>query len=148
MASLVSGLARLHRRWIRWRLEPGDWKPASIEDARLLASDLFLTGSAFSTADGFRIAPESVEAVVDFPGYWAEETGKLRPAVMAFLLGAELNADEFSLVVAYVRRWVAAQVWIGGEAIEDLRRKLYLAETTRQLHQWAAAASELGIDPF
>lgn len=49
----------------RFTLDLDGWKPATVEDGADLALDLFLLGTAFATADGRRVDPETVTVTPD-----------------------------------------------------------------------------------
>jgi hypothetical protein len=91
------------------------------------------------------------------PGYWMNETsGRLRPAVMAFLNGAELGVDQIALLRAYCRQWIMADVWdmnphMGAEEkvwLAELRADLDTLTTRAAISSWLDRATEGGLDPL
>jgi hypothetical protein len=94
---------------------------------------------------------------VSAPGYWMDETGgRLRPAVMAFLNGAELSLDQIALLRAYCRQWIMAEFWdmnphAGAEEkawLAELRADVDKLTTRAAISSWLWRATEGGLDPL
>ncbi len=82
------------------------------------------------------------------PGFWMNETsGRLAPAVRAYLEGRQLSRAGVMVIRAYLRQWIAGD-FQGGEPLEALRRGVDAIHSTGDIDDWLAAALELGIDPF
>lgn len=82
------------------------------------------------------------------PGYWMHETsGALRPAVEAYLRGADLAPEQIAALRAYLRQWIMTPVW-HGEDIELLRRLVDHIESRPTIKAWLARAEQCGIDPL
>jgi len=82
------------------------------------------------------------------PFYWRYETsGALRPAVEAYLAGAELSAAQIAVLRNYLRQWIMAPVW-RGDAVVALRESIELIETREAIDAWLAVAQGAGIDPL
>jgi hypothetical protein len=95
--------------------------------------------------------------MVSAPGYWMYEiSGRLWPAVMAFVNGAELGDDQIALLRAYCRQWIMADVWelnphIGAEEkvwLAELRADIDKLTTRVAISSWLRRATEGGIDPL
>jgi hypothetical protein len=83
------------------------------------------------------------------PGYWMNETGGvLQPAVRAYLAGEQLNETQIAAIRAYLRQWVMAPAFEGGEDLEALRQRVDGLNSRAAIAAWLAAADELGIDPL
>jgi mono/diheme cytochrome c family protein len=81
------------------------------------------------------------------PGYWMHETGDvLRPAVRAYLFGAEMTPQQIGAVRAYLRQWMAAP-W-QTPMLDVLRTQINDIETRRDLDRWYHRALDAGIDPL
>jgi len=82
------------------------------------------------------------------PGYWMyEASGVLRPAVEAYLSGAELSGPQISAMRAYLRQWIAADDW-AGPAIRTLRAAIEGLTSRQAIDSWLARAEAEGIDPL
>lgn len=81
------------------------------------------------------------------PGYWMNETsGVLRPAVMAYLDGEPLTAEQIAAMRAYLRQWIAGP-W-QGESIPVLRQSVDEISDRPSLERWLDDAADAGIDPL
>jgi hypothetical protein len=93
----------------------------------------------------------------DPPGYWMHETsGVLRPAVMAYVNGWPMTAQQIGALRAYCRQWIMADVWDANPHEGD-KEKAWLAEmradveklTTRAaISSWLRRATDGGLDPL
>ncbi len=95
------------------------------------------------------MTPAKLKAKI--PGFWANETsGRLAPAVRAYLEGRQLSRAGVMVIRAYLRQWIAGdfQDFPGGEDLEALRRGVDYIGTTRDIDEWLKKALELAIDPF
>lgn len=93
----------------------------------------------------------------EHPGYWMHETsGVLRPAVMAYLTGAELQPDQVAALRAYLRQWIMAPAWDrlpGGDTaarvwLGELRARIDHLVDRESIAGWLAEALDGGIDPL
>ena len=95
-----------------------------------------------------RPAPQIARHSVPIPGYWMNETsGRLRPAIEAYVKGDALNEAEIAAIRAYLRQWIEAPVW-QGPAINDLRAGIDGLVSRQAIHDWLADAVEAEIDPL
>jgi hypothetical protein len=74
-------------------------------------------------------------------------SGRLRPAVEAYLTGAEMTDEQIAAMRAYLRQWIAAPAWRGPN-IPALRGAVDGLTTVWGLRQWLDLALENGIDPL
>jgi hypothetical protein len=82
------------------------------------------------------------------PGYWMNETsGVLRPAVEAYLGGAEMTGEQIAAMRAYLRQWIMADSWQGA-AVDTLRAEVELLHNRATITSWLDAALEQNIDPL
>jgi hypothetical protein len=82
------------------------------------------------------------------PGYWmAETSGKLRPAITAYLDGAALDAAQIATIRGYLRQWINAPVWQGPE-VAALRRRAPELDSRATIERWIADATDAGMDPL
>lgn len=83
------------------------------------------------------------------PGYWmAESTGVLRPAVEAYLHGEPMTASQVAAMRAYLRQWIDAPHWGGGDDLEELRNGIDALGSRFAIADWLNRAEQLGIDPL
>jgi hypothetical protein len=83
----------------------------------------------------------------DLPGYWMNETsGKLRPAIFAYLNGQRLTEEHAAAIRAYLRQWMAAD-WKGPE-IASLRAAIDAIRNGGDVERWLTRAIMQGIDPL
>ncbi len=81
------------------------------------------------------------------PGYWMHETtGRLRPAVEAYLLMAPMSEEHISAMRAYLRQWMRGY-WEGAD-VEQLRRDVDGLTSRKAIHDWLGRALISGIDPL
>ena len=73
--------------------------------------------------------------------------GGLRPAVEAYLGGAELSETGLMVLRQYLKRSIPTPNWRGGR-VEGLRERVEDLDTREKLREWLDAAHELGIDPL
>ena len=87
---------------------------------------------------------------VKHPGYWmAEASGVLSPVVERYLQGNQpLTDEEIGIMRAYLRQWINADAWQGGEAVEQLRSMVDLIRTREHVDTWIDIAVEYGMDPL
>jgi hypothetical protein len=82
------------------------------------------------------------------PGYWMhEQSGLLRPVILAYLEGAELAPEEMALMRAYLRQWIDHPVWQGTD-IDQLRATVGSLTTRHDISRWLDVAERNGIDPL
>lgn len=82
------------------------------------------------------------------PGYWMNETtGALRPAVHAYLDGAEMSGEQVAAMRAYLRQWIAADCWFG-PLIPGLRATIDDLGDRKAIGMWLRIAANEGIDPL
>jgi len=85
-----------------------------------------------------------------------ETSGVLRPAVVAFLEGAELTPEHIAMLRAYCRQWIGADVWDQNPHMGETERAWLAAMradvdklTTRAaISHWLCRATEQGLDPL
>ena len=83
------------------------------------------------------------------PGYWMfETTGKLAPAVKAYLEGQPLAEKDIAALRAYLRQWIFASVWVPSVQLHDLRRRIDTLVTREAVTRWLNDAMREGIDPL
>lgn len=86
--------------------------------------------------------------VSSFPGYWMHEvSGELRPAIMAYLLGARMTDKQVATMRAYLRQWINARVWRGTD-IDELRQGIDALTSVDAIDAWLTRALDVGIDPL
>jgi hypothetical protein len=82
------------------------------------------------------------------PGYWMhEESGVLRPVVVAYLKDQPLTDAQIAVMRSYLRQWITANVWVG-PAIAELRRRIDGLTSRQAIADWLDDAIDLGIDPL
>lgn len=80
------------------------------------------------------------------PGYWPRETsGVLRPAIEAYLSGGPMSPEHVAAMRAYLRQWIAADVWCGADT---LRQRIDELTDRAAIARWLDNALEIGIDPL
>lgn len=85
---------------------------------------------------------------MNLPGYWMNETsGKLRPAVEAYLRGGEMTAEDIAAMRAYFRQWIISPLWVG-QQLPVLRAAIDGLTSREAIAAWLARAEEEGIDPL
>lgn len=84
-----------------------------------------------------------------------EQSGLLPAAVMAYYYHGAHPADhkaptpgQMSLVIEYVRYYMAAPCWEGGDGLERLRAQAAELKTAPDLDHWIGECMEYGIDPL
>jgi len=83
------------------------------------------------------------------PGYWmSESTGVLRPAVEAYLRGEDMTPVGIAVMRAYLRQWIDAPHWGGGDDLEELRNGIDGLTSRAAITAWLNRAERLGIDPL
>ncbi len=81
------------------------------------------------------------------PRYWMHETsGVLRPAVLAYLDGGAMTAEQIAAMRAYLRQWISGP-W-ASDSIDELRRGIDGLVSRDAIRQWLNAAESEGIDPL
>jgi len=82
------------------------------------------------------------------PGFWMHETsGRLRPAVEAYLLGQHMAPDQIASLRAYLRQWIMHPAW-RGPGVAELRAGVDGLISRRAISDWLDRALEQGIDPL
>jgi hypothetical protein len=85
---------------------------------------------------------------MSIPGYWMYETsGALKPVVLKYLDGAELDLAEVGIMRAYLRQWVWADGFLGPE-IDRLRSGVDHLYNAGDIRAWLGRALDAGIDPL
>jgi hypothetical protein len=80
--------------------------------------------------------------------YWVhEESGVLRPVVVAYLKDQPLTDAQIAVMRSYLRQWITANVWVGPE-IGELRRRIDGLTSRQAIKQWLDDALEQNIDPL
>ncbi len=81
------------------------------------------------------------------PGFWMnEQGGALRPAVLAYLDGQDLDAGQLEIWRAYLRQWMQGD-W-KGPLLDTLRSQVDDIKSTDDLHHWLHRALSQNIDPL
>ncbi len=81
------------------------------------------------------------------PGYWMNETsGVLRPVIMRYLDGEDLDTSDVEIMKAYLRQWMEGG-WKGEDAAR-LRAGIRRIATAADLRRWLDEAHDIGIDPL
>jgi hypothetical protein len=94
-----------------------------------------------------RRAPQVARAGIG-PGYWMnEQSGKLKPAVLAYLKGEKLDDVQIGFIRAYLRQWIDAPMWQGDE-IEELRQSVLGVCDRATIKDWLDDALKANIDPL
>lgn len=93
----------------------------------------------------------------DAPKYWMWETsGRLGPAIEAYLNRREMTVSQMNLMRAYLRQWIDSPVWERNPAadkatlaeLQHLRATIRLAQSRKDLSIWLRRALESGHDPL
>lgn len=83
------------------------------------------------------------------PRYWLYETsGKLRPAVEAYLAGGTMTPEQIAAMRAYLRQWIMAPVWANLGALAELRAGVDGLTSRAAIAAWIDAAMDEGVDPL
>jgi hypothetical protein len=85
-----------------------------------------------------------------------ETSGRLRPAVVAFLEGRDLTGDHVAVLRAYCRQWIMSNAWdtnphAGAEErawLAELRADIEGLTTRAAISSWLRRATEGGLDPL
>jgi hypothetical protein len=82
------------------------------------------------------------------PGYWMNESsGKLKPAVLAYLKGEKLDEVQIGFIRAYLRQWIDDPMWQGDE-VEGLRASVGAICDRPSIRDWLDEALKANIDPL
>jgi hypothetical protein len=76
-----------------------------------------------------------------------ETSGRLRPAVMAYLNGQELSAEQIAALRAYFRQWIMADGF-QGPLIDVLRDTVGGLSTRADIRAWLRIAERACADPL
>jgi hypothetical protein len=76
-----------------------------------------------------------------------EQSGKLKPAVLAYLKGERLDDVQIGFIRAYLRQWIDSPMWRGDE-IEDLRASVGAISDRASIKDWLDDALRANIDPL
>lgn len=84
------------------------------------------------------------------PPYWRNETsGRLVPAIEAYLYGKPLTVEHVGAIRAYLRLWMAAGSWC---SVDDdvilLTLMIDTLYTRADITRWLDKAIKIGIDPL
>ena len=91
------------------------------------------------------------------PGFWQDESsGRLAPAVMAYLEGGELDDQGIAILRAYFRQWIGATAWDQNPHMTDdtrawlaaLRADIDGLTSREAIADWLERAEAGGIDPL
>jgi hypothetical protein len=91
------------------------------------------------------------------PGYWKHETsGRLWPAIAAYVDGKELSAEEIAILRAYFRQWVCCAIWdenphagaVEREWLAGMRQRVDELTTRPAIDAWLEDLMNGGIDPL
>ena len=83
------------------------------------------------------------------PHYWMYEvSGRMKPVVLGYLEGKDLEPSQWSLLRAYLEQWVDAPVWMPSDSLERLRLDVRGLATRTQFDAWIELAMEIGMDPL
>jgi hypothetical protein len=94
-----------------------------------------------------RSAPQVARAGIG-PGYWMnEQSGKLKPAVLAYLKGERLDDVQIGFIRAYLRQWIDSPMWRGDE-VEALREGVDRLVDRASIRDWLDDALKANIDPL
>lgn len=105
---------------------------------------------------GTRVGILKIEGVELNPGYWMNEaSGRLRPAVEAYLRNEPLNVMQIAAIRAYLRQWIAGPWDQNPHANEADRQEIYRLRRDVDglvdrdaIDKWIVDAQELGLDPL
>ena len=93
----------------------------------------------------------------DAPGYWMYETsGRLRPAVEAYLAGDAMTPEQIAAMRAYLRQWINSPAWDQNPhatdesraALAAMRRLVDCLTSRVMIEAWLAGAESIGMDPL
>ena len=104
------------------------------------------------TLEGALLPPDDPRA----PKYWMwETTGKLKPAVRAYLAGQRLDPFQIAIMRRYLAQWLASPVWRPGKPdaqgvtpLARLRERADFISTNDDVREVIEAAVDLGADPL
>jgi hypothetical protein len=83
------------------------------------------------------------------PGFWQyEQSGRLRPVVVAYLHGKPLDDEQVTMMRAYLRQWINADVWRNDPGLDQLRTRIDELVDRASIDRWLSDALDLGIDPL
>lgn len=91
------------------------------------------------------------------PLRWQDDvTGKLPAAMLAFFEDKGLTSEQFSLVREYGEYYINAPCWDwnphltedGRQELVNLRSRIQIIGTKRELMDWVERCLDMGIDPF
>ena len=94
---------------------------------------------------------------MSLPGYWMYETsGRLRPAVEAYLRNETLDAGQILALKAYLRQWINATTWdenpfmdvLAQCRLRTLRQEVNAITSRDDISDWLAEAVAFGMDPL
>jgi hypothetical protein len=81
-------------------------------------------------------------------GYWMDETsGRLRPAVEAYLRDEPMSQEHIAALRAYLRQWIA-DPGRRGPLIAALRNSIDDLTSRETIERWLNIALDAGIDPL
>ncbi len=79
------------------------------------------------------------------PRFWMnQEVGLLHFALLAYVDGEPLRADQIGLLRAYFAEWADGDF----HGVDDLRERIKTLATREDVDSWLEAAMDLGIDPL
>ena len=84
------------------------------------------------------------------PRFWMNETsGVLAPVIQNYLVRRRpMTTEDIAVMRAYLRQWVMAESWHGGEDLEALRASVDKIATHADINTWLEQAIDIGIDPL
>jgi hypothetical protein len=82
------------------------------------------------------------------PGYWMnEQSGRLKPAILAYLKGEPLDQTQIGFIRAYLEQWIDDPMWRGDE-VEGLRQSVGAISDRAAIRDWLDDALKANIDPL
>ena len=97
------------------------------------------------------------QLLIAAPRFWRDETsGVLAEAVMAYLSGQALGANQLGYLRAYCVQWIDSPVWDANphqdadssRELQTLREKAKNIHSVEQLDRWLDDALDLAIEPI
>jgi hypothetical protein len=86
------------------------------------------------------------------PGYWMnEQSGKLKPAVLAYLKGERLDDVQIGWIRAYLQQWIDSPMWQdrpGCDTVILLRSSVDAIHDRASIRDWLDFALTANIDPL
>jgi SLT domain-containing protein len=77
-----------------------------------------------------------------------EQGGKLKPAILGYLHGGDLDREEIALIKAYLKQWVDHPGWERGRNLTQLRRMVDHIDSREDISKAVWLAVSMGMDPL